>query len=148
MHTLSRLRLTLGKFSIKVRLKIAQKNKSYLYFAIQPVEKKQKNIVNNSRLLLFCSSLEFSLRAFLLFKACICLHVCFSCIFFLSCFVTDLLRTNLQVSQVKNYYIKNYLFKNKTVVNNTGANPERLESEREEGGMGQLLAPIYTICIY
>ena len=43
---------------------------------------------------------------------------------------------------------KNYLFKNKTVVNNTGANPERLESGREEGGMGQLLARIYTICIY
>ena len=42
MHKLSRLRLTLGKFSIKVRLKIAQKNKSYLYFAIQPVEKKIK----------------------------------------------------------------------------------------------------------
>lgn len=82
MHTLSRLRLTLGKFSIKVRLKIAQKNKSYLNFAIQPVEKKIENIVNNSRLLLFCSSLEFSPRAFLLFKACICLHVCFSCIFF------------------------------------------------------------------
>ena len=40
MHTLSRLRLTLGKFSIKVRLKIAQKNKSDLYFAIQPAEKK------------------------------------------------------------------------------------------------------------
>ena len=30
----------MGKFSIKVRLKIAQKNKSYIYFAIQPVEKK------------------------------------------------------------------------------------------------------------
>ena len=30
MHTLSRLRLTLGKFSIKVTLKIPQKNKSYL----------------------------------------------------------------------------------------------------------------------
>ena len=34
------------------------------------------------------------------------------------------------------------------MVNNTGANPERLESGREEEGMGQLLAPIYTICIY
>lgn len=30
MHTLSRLRLTLGKFSIKVTLKIPQNNKSYL----------------------------------------------------------------------------------------------------------------------
>ena len=40
------------------------------------------------------------------------------------------------------------MFKNKTVVNNTGADPERLESGRGEGGIGQLLAPIYTICIY
>ena len=40
IHTLSRLRLTLDKFSIKVTLKITQKNKSYLCFASQPVEKK------------------------------------------------------------------------------------------------------------